>query len=258
MANFHLEIKTVSRGKGHSIAARINYISGKKIHDIFLEKSHFYSRDDVLFCNVFRPADAPPEFADLQILCDAINNAEKRYDARTAREFIGSLPNELSASEEIKIVSEYIDHNFLSNGLCAVAAIHEGKNEADPSRNNPHVHILVSTRTIEPDGFDRRKDREHDKREYINIWREQWALVQNRAYERNGLELRVSHESLEVQGERDREPTPHLSLADYQREKRGERTPAGDRKREIKARNEERTRRRQLERERGLALERFR
>ena len=68
---------------------------------------------------------------------------------------------------------------------------------------------------------------------YVEIWREGWANIQNRAYERNGLDIRVSHESLEVQGTC-REPIPHLSRIDWQKEERGERTPAGDRKREVK------------------------
>ena len=124
-----------------------------------------------------------------------------------------------------------------------------------PSKNNPHVHIIVPTRSVETDGFSKKKDREWDNKKYIGIWREQWAIVQNRAYERNGLDIRVSHETLEVQGKKDREPTIHLCLADFQKEKRGEHTIAGDRKRAIAARNNERIRQRQLEREHSLSYE---
>ncbi len=88
----------------------------------------------------------------------------------------------------------------------------------------------------------------------MNIWREQWAYVQNRAYERNRLDIRVSHESLEVQGRRDREPTIHLSRIDWQKEERGERTSAGDRKRAIRERNEKRVRQQDLEQELELEL----
>ncbi len=152
----------------------------------------------------------------------------------------------------IRIVSEYISVNFTGQHLCAIAAIHEGRNKSDPSRNNPHVHIIVPTRTVGPDGFDKKKDREHDKKGYMNIWRKQWADVQNLAYERNHMEIRVSHESLEVQGKLDREPTIHLSQVNYLKEKRGERTPAGDRKRAIEERNKKRERERQLKQERNL------
>ena len=134
----------------------------------------------------------------------------------------------------------YVSDNFVKHGLCAIAAIHEGKNEKEPANNNPHAHILVSTRTIGADGFNRKKDRERNNRKYIDIWREDWAKVQNRAYERNGYDIHVTHESLEVQELYNREPTIHLSCIDWQKEKKGERTIAGNRKRAIRKHNEER------------------
>lgn len=255
MANFHLEVKTISRGKCQSITNSVSYISGAKLHDERSNKNCYHSRQDVLQCIIFLPNNAPSEFHHLQNLCYEIDRAERRYDARTAREFKGSLPNELPFSEQSRIVREYITKNFTSHGLCAIAAIHEGKNKLDPKRNNPYVHIIIPTRSVCPDGFCKKKNREWDKRQYINIWREDWANVQNRAYERNGMDIRVSHESLEVQGIKDREPTIHLSRIDWQREQHGERTLAGDRKRAIKERNEERARQRQIELEREYELE---
>lgn len=149
---------------------------------------------------MFLPGGAPPDFHCLQHLCDAIECAEKRYDARTARGFIAALPNELPVGELTQIVDEFISKNFVDCGLCAIAAIHEGRNETDSSRSNPYVHMIVPTRTVGPDGFSAKKDRDHDKKEWVDVWRKEWATVQNRAYERSGLEIRVSHESLEVQG----------------------------------------------------------
>lgn len=255
VANYHLEVGVISRGKMRSVVKSINYISGEKLRDKYNYKTYSHKRQDVLQWKIFLPDNAPTEFHYLQNLCDEIDRSEHRYDARTAREFKGSLPNELPLSEQSRIVREYITKNFTSHGLCAIAAIHEGRNEVDPKRNNPHVHIIVPTRSVESDGFSRKKNREWDKKEYINIWRAEWANVQNRAYERNGMDIRVSHESLEVQGIRDREPTIHLSRIDWQRELHGERTLAGDRKRAIKERNEERSRQRQMELEYEYELE---
>lgn len=255
MSNYHFEVKNLSRGKGHSFARAANYISGVKVHNNYLDTTYYHRRSDVAWAAVFSPVGAPPEFSDLQTLCNEIENAERRYDARTAREFIGSLPNELSTEEQKQIVREFVTHNFVRYGLCAVAAIHKGENLSAPERNNPHTHILVSTRTVGPDGFSKTKDREHDRKEFAPIWREQWADIQNRAYERNGLDIRVSHESLEVQGRRDRETMVHLSLSDWQMEKRGIRTSAGDRRRAVVERNAQRVREKELARERSLDLE---
>ena len=239
MGNYHLEVQVISRGKGRSVTRLATYISGEKLRDSYFEKTYYHRRQDVLNCRIFLPPHAPPDFHHLQELCDAIEAAEVRWDARTAREFKGSLPNELPLYELQQIVSAYINENFVACDLCAIAAIHAGRNPTDHTRDNPHVHIIVPTRTVTKTGFSKRKDREHDKRAYIHLWREQWATVQNRAYERNGLDIRVSNESLQVQGI-DLLPTIHLSRIDWQKEQRGERTLAGDRKRFVEVMNKTR------------------
>ena len=254
MGNYHFETAVISRRKGRSVTGAVSYISGRTLYDNRSGTTHYNRREDVVWEKIFLPDNAPPKLRDPQQLCNGIEDAETRRDARTARQFIASLPNELPPGELVRIVHEFVEENFVSYDLCAIAAIHRGRNKNDPSRNNPHAHIIVSTRTVGPDGFCQKKDREHDKPKYINLWREQWAEVQNRAYERNRLDIRVSHESLAVRGI-DRKPVNHLSRIDWQREQLGERTPAGDRRRAIKARNKELSREHQLEREQELDIE---
>lgn len=216
---YHMEVSTLSRGKGRSLGASLSYISGKKIHDRYSGKTYRHRRFDLVQCRVYLPPSSPNALRDLQCLCDELNKAEKRKDARTGRLFICSFPNELVPGEWAKIVKDFIEENFVAKGLCAVAAIHRGTNRDFPSKNNPHVHIIVSTRTVGPEGFNPQKDREHDKRCYIEIWRRAWAEVQNRAYERCHIEKRISHESLRVQGI-DRKPLRHVNYVDWQRAER--------------------------------------
>ena len=80
-----------------------------------------------------------------------------------------------------------------------------------------------------PEGFNPKKDREHDKRSYIEVWRRAWAEVQNRACERCHIEERVSHESLRVQGIA-REPLRHVNYVDWQRTERQQRIQEKERK----------------------------
>lgn len=200
MASYHLEHKVVSRGKRHSFTERMSYMRGEKLREPYSGRTFYHYRHDVLWTQVFLPRHAPPEYGNIQTLCNEIDRAEVRYDARTAREFIGALPNELSLTELKRIVYEFVTQNFVEKRLCAVAAIHEGKNASQPEHNNPHVHILVSTRALGPDGFSKTKNRELDKKDSLLKWREQWAAVQNRAYKRCGLDARVTHESLAIQG----------------------------------------------------------
>ena len=218
MANYHLEEGIISRGKGDSVTAYANYITSELLYDSYFSQDCDRKHEGVSCYKIMLPENAPPELSNLQKLCDSLEMAEHRWDSRTARTFIGSLPNELPLNEQVKIVEEFISDNIISHGLCAVYAIHEGKNIEHPEWNNPHVHIIVSTRQVTPDGFSVKKYREFDKHKYIEICREQWTLVQNKAYERNGLEIRVSHESLDVQGVRDRKPTKYISRTAWKRE----------------------------------------
>lgn len=254
MSNFHMEIKTVSRRSTRSITGAASYACRQKLHDSYTGKDHDNRKKDILFSKIFLPDGAPPELYDLQRLCDAVEASEVRCDARTARLFIGSLPNELPTEVLAQIVSKYVNDNFTHHGLCAIAAIHIVRNKADPAKDNPHVHLIVPTRTMGPDGFLPKKNREWNKRKYVILWRKRWAAVQNWAYEREGLNIRVSHERLDS---REREPIPHLNQRDWKMEQRGEHTPAGDRKREVEARNKGCEQQRQLERKHSLEIERL-
>ena len=217
MANFHLEVKNIGRRKHKSLAKIVNYITGQSIYDSRNKRTYNVERTDVIYRGNFLPDNAPDEFADIQTLCTKIDEAEKRADARTAREYIGSLPNELSDDDIKEIVFEFVSRNFVDYGLAAIVGIHRGENELDPEKSNPHVHILVTTRVVTPEGFSKEKFREFNRREYIGIWRESWAEIQNQVYRNRGLDIEVSCQSLEKQGIK-REPVKHLSIADWQRE----------------------------------------
>ena len=219
MANFHLEISTVSRNAKHgkkSVTRLASYISGRRLYDSYGKKWYSHDRNDVALCNIYVPQDAPADFRDLQTLCNRIEEAESRKDARTAREFKASLPNELPYYELVRIVEEFVETNFMR--LPVVAAIHKGININAPERNNPHVHIIVPTRTVGADGFSKKKFTPLNAREYIKIWRCRWADAQNRAYERCGLDVRVSHKSLKDQN-KEREPVKYISHLEYIRDR---------------------------------------
>ena len=103
------------------------------------------------------------------------------------------------------------------------------------------ITIHRSFPNVETEGFSKKKNREFNNKKYIVLWREYWANVQNRAYERNGFKQRVSPDSLEVQG-KDRKPRKYLSRIDWEKEQRGVHTIRGDENRDIIKRNIERSR----------------
>jgi len=248
MAIYSLSVKPISRGRGESIVKVAAYQNRASMYDERLRTAYdFAGKRDILFSKIFLPGNAPIKFIDREVLWNSAENAEKRFDGRTGRTLWCALPNELKLNDYIEIITEFVETVFLPEGMCADIAIHSGE-KPDGINNNPHVHILLTDRPIDRNGFCRVKNREWNRREKIIYWRNQWEKTLNRAFERNNLKVRVSCESLEVQGIK-REPTKHIGRAALEMERRGVQTERGNRNREIIARN-------QLKREKKLELER--
>ena len=74
-------------------------------------------------------------------------------------------------------------------GMVADIAFHGGKGE------NPHAHIMLTTRTLTPAGFGK-KQREWNKTEHLVTWRKQWADRANSALARAGRAERIDHRTL--------------------------------------------------------------
>lgn len=193
---YHFSTSAVRRARNESTAGRAAYIFGKRLYDVSRDAYVDNQREDVIWGKVFLPPDAPEEYRELQAICDAMEKAEKRKDARTARQYIASLPREVPQTAQIRIVGNFIEENFTNNGICALAAIHHGRDELDAKRNNPHVHILVSTRKADATGFCRKKERVLDAQSHLVRLRRQWADAQNREYARYQLPYRISPEML--------------------------------------------------------------
>ena len=73
---------------------------------------------------------------------------EKTKDSRLAREFFPALPVELTSEQWKELLTDFIQESFVSDGMCADVAIHD----PDPPGHNPHAHILLTVRPLNPDG----------------------------------------------------------------------------------------------------------
>ena len=108
---------------------------------------HDYTRKQgLVWQQVFLPACAPPEWSDRSFLWNAVEENEKTKDSRLAREFVVALPIELTHEEQIKLVSDFVREQFISEGMCADAAIH------DTDGHNPHAHIMLTVRPLDEHG----------------------------------------------------------------------------------------------------------
>ena len=88
--------------------------------------------------------------------------------------------------------------------------------------NNPHAHVLLTTREIDENGFGK-KNRDWNKKELLDEWRENWSDHNNQWLEQNGKQERVDHRTLEKQGI-DREPTKHIGRDAWYAHQKGEET----------------------------------
>lgn len=147
MAIYHLEAKIVSRGTGRSAVAATAYMSCSKIMNDYDGVLHDFTRKrGLVWSQTFLPENAPPEWADRSILWNAVEANEKTKDSRLAREFVVALPIEMDRSQWIDLLTEFIQNQFVRDGMCADAAIH------DTDGHNPHAHILLTVRPLNPDG----------------------------------------------------------------------------------------------------------
>ena len=147
MAIYHLEAKVISRGVGRSACAASAYLSCSQICNDYDGIQHDYTRKSGLVWQaVFLPEFAPQAWSDRAVLWNAVEANEKTKDSRLAREFVVALPIELGKDQWTTLLTEYIQSNFVAEGMCADVAIH------DTDGHNPHAHIMLTVRPLDEQG----------------------------------------------------------------------------------------------------------
>lgn len=258
---FHFNISMISRGKSKSAVASAAYISCEKIKNEWDGVTHdYHNKKGLLHSEIFLPENIPKEFQNRSFLWNSVELNEKASNAQLARNFIIALPKELSFEENKKLITEFIQENFVSKGMIADLAIHDESNEGN---KNIHAHIMTTLRPINEKGQWQAKS----KKEYIlddegnkilnkngkpktrkieltdwnnrgnaEKWRESFATLCNWYLEKNNLAKRVDHRSFERQGIEEI-PTIHMGASTSALEKKGIETDKGNINREIKKHN---------------------
>ena len=83
------------------------------------------------------PATAPAECQDRETLWNAVD-----------REFVAALSIELSREDQIQLLQDFIKEQFVADGMCADAVIHDPY----PPEHNPHAHIPLTVRPLDEKG----------------------------------------------------------------------------------------------------------
>ena len=147
MAIYHLEAKVISRGAGRSAVAASAYLSCSRLYNDYDGIQHDYTKKrGLVWQEVFLPEYAPQEWRDREKLWNAVEEVETAKDSRLAREFVVALPMELNREQQIELLQNFIHEQFVAEGMCADAAIH------DTDGHNPHAHILLTVRPLDERG----------------------------------------------------------------------------------------------------------
>ncbi len=248
--------KIISRGKGQSCMASCAYYAGEKKYSEYecCWKYPHSSPARVKWVEVMLPPNAPRAYADPQTLWNAVDAAETSVNAQTARSMLFALPRELTDEQNLALVRDFCQKEFVDKGMICNFFYH------DKGDGNPHVHIMLTLRAMDENGkwlpksknvyaLDENGNRirtpngswkrvkvntvDWNERRYGEIWRQDWATAQNAALEAAGRAERVDMRSLERQGVEDRLPQKHLGPTASALERKGVSSERGDENRKI-------------------------
>jgi Ti-type conjugative transfer relaxase TraA len=231
VAIYHCSSKPVSRSGGRSAVAAIAYRTASLlvnardgiIHD-------FTGKQGVHHCEIVLPDGIEADWAlDRSTLWNAAEAAEKRCDARVAREFEIALPHELSADERLSLTRAFARDLANRYGTAVDFAIHVPQGKSDI--RNIHAHVMMTTRVVTSTGLGDKSLIERENRWLLenNLptshmqmrdIRQAFAEHANRHLMRAGLDIRIDHRSHVDRGLA-LSPTEHMGVHASQMQQRG-------------------------------------
>ena len=212
MAIYHCTTKTVNRSSGRTAIASMAYRAGEKLKDERTGLTHdFTKKDGVVHTEILSNLDIEIKRSELWNLAE---KSENRKDARTAREWVIALPDELNPDQRKDLAKAFARSFVDRHNVIADIAIHEPTKGGND--RNHHAHIMLTTRKAElsPDNkliLTNKADIElsNAKRktlgmgttqEEIKQIRKTWANLANFALDKAGYREKIDHRSYADQG----------------------------------------------------------
>jgi Ti-type conjugative transfer relaxase TraA len=204
MAICFARVKMVSRSNGGNACRTGAYNARSRIYD---EKNgqtfDFTAKGGNVHHEMLLPEHVDPVFKKTSELMNAVEHIERKSNSQLLKEYVLALPDDEIITLEMKkeLVHEFVKHyKFVEEGLAVQIDIHA----PDENDNNWHAHILVPTRRFTEDGKrlgEKARDLEPEvrggrKNTYVKANAEDkpgvvWTWLQNKYYQRHGLDLRV-------------------------------------------------------------------
>ncbi len=230
MAIMFVRAQVISRGAGRSIVSAAAYRHRARMMDEQAGTSFSYrgGAGELKHEELALPDEIPAWLrtaiegksvaAASEALWNAVDAFETRADAQLARELIIALPEELTRTENIALVREFVRDNLTSKGMIADWVYHD-------KDGNPHIHLMTALRPLTEEGFGRKKvpvlgadgeplrvvtpDRPNGKivyklwagdKETMKAWKIGWAETANRHLALAGHDIRLDGRSYAEQG----------------------------------------------------------
>ena len=212
MAIYHCSTKTVNRSSGRTAVASSAYRAGEKLEDERTGLTHDFTRKDgVAHSEILSNLDIEIDRGELWNLAE---KTENRKDARTAREWVIALPDELDADQRKDLAKDFARSLVDRYGGIADLAIHEPSKGGNDK--NHHAHIMLTTRKAELDtdnkltlttktnielsNAKRKSLGMGTSQEEIKQIRATWANLANYALDKAGYKEKIDHRSYAEQG----------------------------------------------------------
>ena len=212
MAIYHCTTKTVNRSSGRTAVASMAYRAGEKLKDERTGLTHDFTRKEgVIYTEILSNLDTELDRSQVWNLAE---KSESRKDARTAREWVIALPDELDEKQRKELAKEFAKSLVDRYGVIADLAIHAPSHNGNDK--NHHAHILLTTRKAELDTENKlvltqkaEIELSNTKRKSLGMGTSQeeikqiratWANLANYALDKAGYKEKIDHRSYAEQG----------------------------------------------------------
>jgi len=225
---FTLKFKPISRSKGESCVYKSAYNAGASYVDLRTGEVHNHTAKDDVVETWLEGWDGTPEE-----LWNAAEQAEKTNPrARTAYDFMSTLPNEWTDKQRHDYAKELATQLRDEQGVAVQISLHKGKDWKTGLMQH-HVHGMLTTRKVDNNIFDKKKTTTYTAKYasewYVKKWelegttekfktgndavadlRHKAASLMNENYKKNGYETFVTGGKFIEFMDEDYEPTKPL------------------------------------------------
>ncbi|MBY2918755.1 MobQ family relaxase, partial [Rhizobium leguminosarum] len=206
MAIYHLSMKPIARSGGRSAVASAAYRAAERLTNERDGLTHdFSNRKGVEHAEIVLPTGSSAYWAmKRSALWNAAERAEKRSDARIAREFEVALPHELTPDQRLVLTRAFAEDLANRYGAAVDFAIHRPGGASDI--RNSHAHLMMTTREVRETGLGDKTLLERENRWLLanhlppsqlqlKDLRQAWEHLANEHLAMAGHDIRIDHRS---------------------------------------------------------------